>query len=295
MEHRHQGPKSLLPYILILPTVVVMLSLVYYPIAETLRYSFQAMDLLKPAESGFVGFENYVSVLHEPSVQLALFNSIFVFVLVLAITVIIGLFIAFVLLRNFVLRGVIMAVVILPWALPGIVNGILWRGAFHPHFGVVNLVLRNLGVVERDIAWLSEPTLVLVLASCVVAWRTVPLAAFVFLASLQNIPTEYYESASVDGCSSSTAFIEITLPLLRPPLAIVLTLTSIMGINVFEEIIALTGFGGQTRTAMIEIYLQTFKFLDFGKGSALTYFLMAVSAVIAYIYIRHVNKGVEYL
>jgi len=290
----NKGEANFLPYLLVLPMLVIMLGLVYYPVFRTVAMSFTAKDLTKPQSTGFVYFENYLSVLNNSSTWLSLTNTFFVLLLVLTGTLVIGLLIALILKIDSKIKGLLLSVVILPWALPPIVNGILWRGVFHPEFGFINKVLLEAGIVDSGIQWLSRPHLVLIIASLVVMWRTVPLASMIFLAALQAIPIALYESAQMDGCNPSSAFRYITLPILRPTIAIVLTLTSFVGINLFDEIISLTGFAGQTRTILIEAYIQFFTFLNFGEGSAFVTMIILVSAIPTYIYIRYLSSQVEY-
>ena len=147
-------------------------------------------------------------------------------------------------------------------------------------------------IVDTGIQWLSKPYLVLSISSVVVMWRTVPLAAMIFLSALTSIPSEIYESALMDGCNSVSAFRFITLPLLRPTIAIVLTLTSFTGVNLFDEIVTLTGFSGQTRTLLIEAYIRLFTFLNFGQGSAFITLIMLFLAIPTYFYIRYLNSQV---
>jgi multiple sugar transport system permease protein len=285
----------LLPYLLVLPMILIIAGLVYYPVARTIFTSFEAKDFTKPLETGFIFLENYKTLLADESIWRSLTNTLFVLVFVLIGTIVMGIFTALVLFRDTKIRGAIMAITILPWALPPIVNGLLWRGVFHPQFGIINKFLLEFNIVDVGIQWLSKPLLVLSIASMVVMWRTVPLAAMVFLSALTAIPLEIYESAQIDGCNSISAFRYITLPILRPTIAIVLTLTSFVGVNLFDEIISLTGFAGQTRTLLIEAYVRLFTFLNFGEGSAFVTLIMLASAIPTYFYIRYLSSQVEYL
>lgn len=275
--------------------VIIMVGLVYYPVARTIIMSFSAKDLTKPHVTGFVYFENFTEVLSSTTIWHSFTNTIYILILVLAGTIILGLLIALVLQRDTKIKGLLLAVTILPWALPPVVNGILWRGVFHPEFGIINKLLLEVGIIETGIQWLTKPYLVLSIASLVVMWRTVPLASMILLAALRAIPNELYESAQMDGCSSVSSFRCITLPILRPTIAIVLTLTSFVGINLFDEIISLTGFAGQTRTILIEAYVRLFTYLNFGEGCAFVTLIMLASALPTYFYIRYLSSQVEYL
>lgn len=290
-----RGKASLLPYLLILPMVVIILGLVYYPVARTVEMGFSAKDLTKPNIDGFVGLDNFISILNNESIWHSLSNTAYVLVCVLLGTLVLGILIGLILNIETKIKGLLLAVAILPWALPPVVNGILWRGVFHPEFGIVNKLLLEFSFVDTGIQWLSKPYLVLSIASLVVMWRTVPLASMIILAALRAIPSELFESAQMDGCNSVSSFRFITLPILRPTIAIVLTLTSFVGINLFDEIISLTGFAGQTRTILIEAYVRFFTYLNFGEGSAFITLIMLISAIPTYFYIRYLSSQVEYL
>ncbi|EKD87644.1 MAG: hypothetical protein ACD_35C00307G0007 [uncultured bacterium] len=286
---------NLLPYIFLFPMVVIMVGLVYYPVIRTFFMSLSAMDLLKPQEKGFVFLDNFISIVHSPKIWLSLSNTFFVLVLVLAGTIILGTIFALTLNRTSKIEGFLLAVTILPWALPPVVNGILWRGIFHPKFGIINKLLLSIGFIKTEIQWLTEPYLVLTIAALVVLWRVVPLAAMIILSALRAIPNELYESAQMDGCNSWSAFRFITLPIISPAMAIVLTLTSVSAINLFDEVVSLTGFSVQTETVLIEAYTRMFTYLNFGEGSGFIVLIMLISAIPTYFYIKFVNKQVEYI
>lgn len=290
-----KGKRNPLPYFLVLPMVIIMIGLVYYPVSRTIMMSFLAKDLTKPQVTGFIFFDNFKSVLESPSIWHSLTNTVYVLFFVLIGTVVLGIMIAIILNQETKIKGLLLAVTILPWALPPVVNGILWRGVFHPEFGIINKLLLEFGIVKNGIQWLTKPYLVLTIASIVVMWRTVPLAAMIFLAALRAIPAELYESAQMDGCNPFSSFRNITLPILRPTVAIVLTLTSFVGINLFDEVISLTGFSGQTRTILIEAYVKLFTFLNFGEGCAFVTLIMLISTIPTYFYIRYLSSQVEYL
>ncbi len=253
------------------------------------------MYLVKPEVKPFAGLQNYGDVLENSVVWSAAFNSAVILLIVLIATIIGGLIAALAMMKDTVIKGMLAAIIILPWALPPVVNGILWRWMFHPSFGLANKVLLRLGIIHENIQWLTTPSLVLVLVSLVVTWRTLPLAAILFLSGLQTIPAELHESSVLDGTNVVQEFRYVTLPLLRPVMAIVVTLTSISGFSLFDEIVSFTGFSFQTSSIMVQIYVDTFRFLNFGKGSALVTLFMIVTGALASFYIKALHRRTEYL
>jgi multiple sugar transport system permease protein len=274
---------------------LIMLGLVYYPIALTFIYSLRYMVLTKPLEQRFIGLSNYRTILQDPAIGRAFFNSFYVLILVITLTLIIGLLFALLLHKDTRIKGILTAIAIIPWALPPIVNGVMWRWVFHPSYGIINKLI-TLGNPETEqIMWLTDKWLVLTIVALVNSWRSIPLACVIFLATLQNIPAHLYEAATIDGCSISAKFWRITLPLIKPAMGIILTTTSITAINIFDEIVAISGYGNATKTVMVETYMRSFRFLNFGEGSALIYIAMAATSIIGIFYVKRVYKEVEYL
>lgn len=287
--------RNVLPYAMLVPGSLLMIALVFYPIIVTFYYSLQHMKLTAPQDNRFVGLQNYQKILSDSSFWYSLQNSMVILVVVVILTAVVGLAIALLLNVESKLNGVLTAIAIIPWALPPIVNGVMWRWIFHPSFGFLNRLLLRLDLVEQPVQWLNSRWSIMLIASLVVAWRNIPFCAVVTLSSLQAIPRQIYESAVIDGSGTWQTFKHITLPLLVPSFGIVLTSTSINAINVFDEIVSLSGYGDMSKNLMIDAYLRTFSFLDYGVGSALTYIIMILAGILGLIYIRNVYREVSYL
>lgn len=287
--------KNSTPYIMLAPGTILMLVLVFYPILRTFLYSLQKMKLTEPGNTKFIGLHNYITILQDPDFWYALNNSVVILVSVVLFTAIVGMLIALLLNVDTKVKGILMAIAIIPWSLPPIVNGVMWRWIFHPSYGLMNRILLNLSIISEPVQWLSERWSVIFITAVVVAWRCIPFCSIVILSAMQSIPTQVYESACIDGSSSFQTFKRITLPLLMPSLGIVLTNTSITAINVFDEIVSLSGYGDVSKTLMLQAYLKTFSFLDYGMGSAMTYIIMIFAGVLGLIYIRNVYREVDYI
>lgn len=286
--------KKLLPYLLLAPMMIIMGVLVFYPVAATFSYSLKQWKLTAPNDIRFVGLENYITVLKSESFWYSLQNTLFILVLVVAAAMVFGVVLALFLNVQVKCSGLLLAVSILPWALPPYVNGILWRFIFHPGYGFMNKLLMRLGVTEAPVEWLSSRWLLLLVVSIVVVWRSVPFVALVCLAGRQSIPHGLYEAAKIDGGSAPYIFRTITLPLMLPFIGIGITTTSVTAVNVFDEIIALSGYSDLGKNILVESYLTTFSFLDFGKGSAVTYLVMFLAGLLGIFYLRSLDKEVDY-
>ena len=285
---------KIIPYLLLTPMMIIMVTLVFYPVFMTFSYSLHQMKLTAPNDTKFIGIENYITILKSESFWYSLQNTIFLLMVVVLIAIVFGFLTALILNVETKISGLLMAIAVLPWAMPPIVNGIIWKFIFHPGYGFMNKLLIGAGIVDEPVQWMTKRWLLLLVVGIVAAWRSVPFTAIVCLSGLRSIPEELYEAAKIDGGSKRQIFSHITAPLMMPFLGISITSASITAINIFDEIVALSGYKDLGKNLLIENYLTTFSFLDFGKGSALTYIIMILSAVIGFFYLRNLNKEVEY-
>lgn len=286
--------QKILPYLLLAPMILIMGVLVFYPIAATFSYSLKKWKLTAPGDIRFIGFDNYKNILKSESFWYSLQNTLFLLVLVVVATSILGVLVSLFLNIQVKGAGILLAIAVLPWALPPYVNGILWKFVFHSGYGFMNKVLIGLGMVDKPVEWLTSRWMLLVVVAIVVVWRSVPFMTLVCLAGRQSIPHGLYEAAKIDGAGTFQIFRRITFPLMLPFIGIGITSTSVTAVNVFDEIIALSGYSDMGKNILVESYLTTFTFLDFGKGSAVTYLVMFVAAILGVFYLKSLNKEVEY-
>ena len=286
--------KKILPYLLLAPMILIMGVLVFYPIAATFSYSLKKWKLTAPGDIRFIGFDNYKNILKSESFWYSLQNTLFLLVLIVVVTSILGVLVSLFLNIQVKGAGILLAIAVLPWALPPYVNGILWKFVFHSGYGFMNKVLIGLGMVDKPVEWLTSRWMLLVVVAIVVVWRSVPFMALVCLAGRQSIPHGLYEAAKIDGAGTFQIFRRITFPLMLPFIGIGITSTSVTAVNVFDEIIALSGYSDMGKNILVESYLTTFTFLDFGKGSAVTYLVMFVAAILGVFYLKSLNKEVVY-
>lgn len=286
--------KKILPYLLLSPMILIMGVLVFYPIIATFSYSLKKWKLTAPNDIHMVGLRNYVSILSSDSFWYSFQNTLFILAVVVLLTTVLGFLTSIFLNIDVKWSGILLAVAMLPWALPPYVNGILWKFVFSSGYGFMNKTVIGLGLADKPIEWLSSRWSLLLIVSLVVTWRSIPFTALVCLAGRQSIPGGLYEAARIDGGNRRTIFRTITLPLMLPFLAIGITSTSVTAINVFDEIIALSGYSDLGKNILVESYMTTFSFLDFGKGSAVTYLVMLFAGILGIFYLRSLNKEVEY-
>lgn len=278
------------PWILLFPCLLIMVTTVLYPIFRTFLFSLHNYKMTEPYNRKFVGINNYLKVLGSQDFHSALKNSLIILVLTLVIAFSFSIVVGLILNKKSKISPILTAVAIIPWALPPLVNGIIWKFVFYPGYGFMNKLLINMGLVENPIEWTSGITTTLFVVAIVVAWKVIPFCSILILASLQNIPKELYEAARVDGCGKIDEFKKITLPFLLPSFSIVLIQITIAAINVFDELVSITGYRLDTATLLIYNYMNTFTYLDFGYGSAITYIVMILSGLVGYLYIKNIAK-----
>lgn len=272
------------------PMILIMLSLVIYPIIRTFFYSLQEYKLTEPENTKFIGLKNYIDILTSKAFQHAFINTLVVIVIVLIVGFTLSVIVALILNHKTRVNGFLTAIAIIPWALPPVVNGIIWRFIFYPGFGFLNKLFLNLNLIDKPVNWLDSRYGTLIIVGIIVAWRVIPFGAIVLMTNMQSIPVELYEAAEVDGSNKIQTFKNITFPLLIPSITIVLTNLIMNSVNVFDEIVALVGYRNMGQTLLIYNYTETFSFLNFGYGSAITYIIMLGSGVYGYFYVKNLNR-----
>ncbi len=223
-------------------------------------------------------------VWHDGRLLIALRNTLVFTVSTVAIELLLGLLIALALLRPFAGRTLLRAAVLLPWALPTAVMALCWQWIFNAEYGVLGDLLFRAGLSSTPhIAWLSSPGLAM--SACVIAdvWKTTPFMALLLMSGLATIPDDLYEAAALDGAGPLRQLFVITLPLLRPTIALAVIFRAIQSFGVFDLIWVLTGGGpgGATQTIALYVYDNVFRYLDFGYGCTLTLVMAACLGALA--------------
>ncbi|MBN9105008.1 MAG: sugar ABC transporter permease [Propionibacteriaceae bacterium] len=280
-------------WLLLAPAILVVFGVILYPLYRTVLVSlFDVRSALDPSPA-FVGLGNYVAMLSSPSVWASLGRTLYFTVVSLIIEVTLGLCLALLLNAPMRFRWLFRTAIVIPWALPTIVNAAMWKGIYNAQYGALNAVLYQLGVIHDYVPWLSEPWRAMNLVILADAWKTTPLVAFFLLAGLTSIPSELYEAAEVDGLGWWKRFRAITLPLLVPAISIVVVLRTVEAFKVFDIIYAMTRGGPANGTAVISYYTYQTAFSDqsFGIGSAMAMLIVLIIAILCMIYLRLIRSS----
>ena len=297
-ERRELGPGPL-AVVMNLPTIVIMLLVLAYPIYYA---GFLSLHQVGPGQlrSGvfpFVGLLNYERVLADPLFHKALFNTaVFSFVVVVA-EVVLAVAIALLINQQGIWTSRVTRVLMLvPYAVPPIANGLVWSFMYSFQFGFLNRILFTLGVITEPINWAGNPSTALYAVTVPYIWRTLPFAILLVHAALQGINREMHEAAAVDGANAWQRFWHITLPLLMPIIVVILVLRTSFAFAVFEEILAITqgGPGDATWVAAWYSYRKSFAPpFDIGLGSASAYILALLVGVLAIAYVRLIYRRID--
>jgi len=236
----------------------------------------------------FVGFENYINLFMSETFQYSLKITLFFTFVTVGLEIIVALAIALALNQNFKGVGLLKGLLLVPWAIPPIVSGLMWRWLYNPAFGPLNGLLYLMGVIDKYQNWLGTWYSALICVMIARIWTRVPFSSIIFLAALTTIPSDIYDSAKVDGAGKWATFRYITLPMMKPIIALMMILETMFTLRTFDEIFAITGGGPGTSTTVLGwlLYQQAFVGLNFGLGSAISVILSLLTIVIALIYLR---------
>lgn len=280
--------KKLFYYSLIIPVAVIILLVLIYPLGYSLYISFFDLTLYEPDEVGFVGLQNYINVIKDSSFWRSMWKTIYFVLGTVVVEIILGISISIILNQKFRGRAFVRGLILLPWVIPGVVNGVMWKWIFNANYGALNALLSQLHIIDSYQIWLQNPFVALNLIMVANIWKETPVVVVMILASLQTIPLELYEAANIDGTNPFSRFRWITLPLITPVVATTFIIKAIWAVKEFDLIYIITRGGPQDGTTIINfyIYLQSFKFLNFSYGTAIAYVVTIIVSICAVVFVR---------
>lgn len=278
--------------VLLAPAALLLLVVVVYPVATLFVTSLYGVDNANPgAGEAFVGLDNFARAFDDDRFWSSTLHTLVYIVVTVPGALVVGLGLALLANQPFRLQWPVRLGLLLPWALPLVFAGLIFRWFFEYNAGVVNDVLRRVGA--EPLQWLSEPTLAFAAVCIAIVWKSASFMALMLLAGLQTIPRSLYEAAEVDGATRWQQFVEITLPMLRPAIFVALIFRTITAIQTFDIPYAMTngGPGDTTETLAMYIHRTTLDFLDFGYGSALAALMFLLSMAVTSGYLRYTRRS----
>jgi multiple sugar transport system permease protein len=277
-----------LALLFIVPSLVFVSVFTLYPIVESFRLSFYRMILTLPwLGQKMVGWENYLDLWTDPVAWQALRTTLIFVGVTVPSELLLGLGMALVMNEAFRGRGVLRAIVLVPWAIPTVVSSQMWRFIFNDRYGLFNFVLFG-GDTAQYFAPLADPRFAMLAIMAAEIWKTAPFAALIILAGLQTISDEVYEAASIDGATSWQKFRHVTLPLLWPALLLALLFRTIDALRVFDLVFVMTQGGPADATNVLQFYgyKKTFAEGMIGYGSTIAVTVFMISLILALAYLR---------
>jgi multiple sugar transport system permease protein len=275
-------------FIFVAPLAVVLLAVAVFPILYSFYISLYNLKLTRPQRAPFVWFDNYVSVLSDPQFWDAVERTVAFSVMGVVAIAIIALLVALLLNEEFPGRRVLSAVLLIPWAIPYVVNALMWKWIYDSNYGALNGALYQLDFINNYMVWLGDSRKTLALIANAFVWKEMPLAAILLLVGLKTIPADLYAAAQVDGANIIQRFFHITLPGLKGSFALVMIYETMMAIRHFDLFFILTegGPGDASHVVAWRIYVETFRSLSFGIGAAMSYILALATLALSYVVIR---------
>ncbi|GEL47221.1 sugar ABC transporter permease [Cellulomonas hominis] len=289
---RHRPFLTALPYLL--PAVALYGYFIAYPMLDSIRLSFYKWSGFRTETPEFVGLDNYRRLFTaDPVFWKAFGNSVIWVVLSLLIPMVLGLLLALGLNRRIVGRNLMRSVIYIPAVFASITVAAMWRWIYNPTLGLVNQGLEAVGLGDWAQSWLGDPKIALYSVFAASVWQAVGFPMVLFLAGLQSVPPELVDAAKIDGAGTWQVFRNVTLPALRPTTVVVVILTIINSLKVFDLIVGMTGGGPAQSTQVLALwsYTQSFTNHSFGAGGAVATVLLVLSLCLVIPYMAWSMKG----
>lgn len=275
-------------YLFVAPAILLLIVVLAYPAFRSLHLS-----LTRRASGGVsLGLTQYVDLIQSDVFRQVVGNTAVFVIASVVLHVVLGLSSALLLNRPFFGRTAFRIVALLPWVVPDVVTGIIWKWILNPLYGVLNEGLIRLGAISAPLEWLTAPELVLPSVVLANVWRGFPFVMIIFLAGLQSIPHELYEAAAIDGAGTVQRFRHVTLPGLRKVLIVALALDTIWEVRRFGLIQAMTGGGPGNLTEVLstQVFKQYFQFFKFEYASAMAIAMTGLLLVLSLPYVRMIAR-----
>jgi multiple sugar transport system permease protein len=285
--------RRLEPYILISPTVILVVGLMVIPIGIVVGYSLFD-NVITDQSPRFVGIANYITILSEPTFWNAVVNTLIFTIGSVIAHMVIGMLFALMLNTKTIARlprAIFRAIYVLPWIFTASVVAVLWRLLLDPS-GVINYLLTSLGILHQAVPWLATPTTALAAVTLINVWSGYPFFMISMLAGLQGVPTELYEAARVDGAGVFRQFSSVTFPALRPIVYSMALLDMLWTTQQFTLIWATTGGGPLEKTEVLSTftYKLAFNSYEFSMASTSAILILLASLVVAVFYVRRQKR-----
>lgn len=280
-------------YGLITPSMVIVFGIIVAPMLATLVYTVVNNNMLSSGYGQFAGLSFYKEVLSSADFRGDLLRTLYFTLVSTFLETFLGLLIALLLNEKFPGVRFLRSIIIIPWAIPTVVNGSLWKLIFNGEYGVFNALLLQAGVIDAYQSWLGNPKLAMLMIIIADTWKMTPLAVIFFLAALQGINAETYEAARVDGAGPIRRFWCLTLPYLAPTAMVIIVMRTVEKFKAFDIFYLMTrgGPADATKTLMYDTYLQAFTNLNYSTAAVFAYLTALIVALMTLLYVRVMKRS----
>ena len=275
-------------YLILIPAIVVVFGIIVSPLVTTFIYSLKNMELISANRGQFVWLSNYAKILGSQEFWGSFWRTVYFTLVSLTLETVLGLLVALLLNGDFKGVGFVRTIIILPWAVPTIVSGAMWRWIYNSEYGILNAVLSALHLIKGYHSWLGSPVSAMNMVIIADVWKMTPFAVIFFLAALQMINKSMYEAAMVDGAGASRRFFALTLPYLRPVIAVVVVMRTMEKFKAFDLFYAITRGGPANGTMVLtyEAYLAAFSHLQYSIAATIAYLIGIIILLLTLSYAR---------
>lgn len=279
--------KKYTPYLLLAPALIIMMMVVFVPVINAIIMSFQNYDLRRPKDIGFVGLANYIAMFKDSLFWGALLRTLIWVVVGVFFQFFFGFILALILNKPFILRGPVRSISMIPWVTPGVLIGLMWRWIYDGNLGVLNDILQKIGLIDDKIAFLSQTTTAFPSVIVTIIWQGIPFFALMLLAGLQQVPTDMYEAAEIDGAGWFSKLFRITIPSMKNTIAVTVMLRVIWVANSVDVIFNMTEGGPAYSTQTLSVYIYNKgNALNLGYASSMAIVMAILLSLVAVPYIR---------
>ncbi|WP_240420856.1 carbohydrate ABC transporter permease [Paenibacillus periandrae] len=280
------------PYVMVLPAMAGIILFVIYPVFYLIKLSFYKYNLMNKDKSKFIGFDNYTQIFTREDFYSALTNTVIYTIGVVALTMILSMLIAIWLNKKTRFNAVVQAGIFTPHIISIVSVALVWMWLMEPSHGILNFLLKAIGLPPSS--WLQSSSTAMLSVIIVSVWQNIGYYTLIIVAALQSVPPSIYEAAALDNASRFKIFYKITLPLISPQLFFILIIMTIGSFKVFDTVKIMTAGGPNNATTTLVYYIYEFRTNSIGYASATGVVLMAIIAILTFIYFRLLSKKVHY-
>lgn len=285
---RGETSHGLIGILLVSPGLLLLISILAYPIVRSIWISLFRYNLSSFDPPRFIGVWNYIDIFSDPAFLESLWHTLYIVTLSILIEFVFALGLAHLFMQRFPFRRLILGITLIPWMLAPAVAALMWLQLLNQTNGIINHLLIQFGIAHEAIGWLTEPVLALHVMIAVDVWQETPFVMIILLAGLQGIGRELYEAAMLDGANAWQRLRFVTLPMLKPAIALALLMRTMVALRFFDIPWIMTGGGpaGATEVLGTQAYKAAFVGFEFGRGSAIATVMLFLSLALSLAYIR---------